>query len=88
MKRNPQFIMSKISDLNVLVPIGTAAADFNGVISLNGMGSDIWSMLEEDISRDELLAKILSEYDVSEEKASADIDSFLNTLREAGCLEE
>lgn len=30
----------------------------------------------------------MSEYDISEEQARADLSSFLDTLREAGCLEE
>lgn len=80
--------MSEIADMHVLVPIGKAVADFNGVISLSGIGSDIWDMLEEDISREELLEKILAEYDVGREQAAEDMDRFLNTLREAGCLEE
>ena len=88
MKRNPNFIMSEIAGMNILVPVGTATANFNSVISLGGIGGDIWTLLENEISRDELVKKILSEYDVSRETVMADIDSFIEKLRSAGCLEE
>ena len=88
MKQNPNYIMCEISDEHILIPVGAAAVNFNGVISLGGIGGDIWTMLENEISRDELVEKILAEYDVSREQATADIDGFLEKLRNAGCLEE
>ena len=88
MKQNPNYIMCEISGMNILVPVGAAIADFNGVISLGGIGGDIWTLLEKDMSRDELLEKILEEYDVPREKAAEDIDRFLEILRVTGCLEE
>ena len=87
MRQNTDFIVTDVADRHILVPVGKAAVNFNAVISLNEMGRDIWNMLENDISADEILKNILAEYDVSEEQARADIDSFLDKLRENGCIE-
>ena len=88
MRQNTDFIATDIADKHILVPVGRAAVNFNAMISLNEMGREIWNMLENDISAEEILKNVLAEYDVSEEQAKADIDSFLAKLRENGCIEE
>ena len=43
--------------------------------------------MENDCEKADLLKAMLDEYEVSEEKASADIDTFIQKLREADVLE-
>jgi len=43
--------------------------------------------LQKGIEKDELIAKMISEYDVTKEKASADIDIFINKLKDANVFE-
>lgn len=88
MKQNPNYIISDVADSHILVPVGEAAVNFNSIISLNAMGQTIWNMLAEDTTEEALLESILAEYDVSEERARADIGSFLAKLRENGCIED
>lgn len=87
MKQNPNFIVSDLAATHILVPIGQSAVNFNAVISLNDMGQAIWNMLEKETTEEELLRKILAEYNVSEQQAKADIDKFLAILNEHGCIE-
>ena len=42
--------------------------------------------MQKGIEKDELIAKMISEYDVTKEKASADIDIFINKLKDANVL--
>lgn len=88
MKRNAQFILSDVAGSHLLVPIGKLTADFNGVVSLNGMAVVMWNLLESDTTPEALLAAVLTEYDVPAEQAGAEIADFLNQLRKLGCLEE
>ena len=88
MKRNAQFILSDVAGSHLLVPIGKLTADFNGVVSLNGMAVALGNLLESDTTPEALLAAVLTEYDVPAEQAGADIADFLNQLRKLGCLEE
>ena len=88
MKQNPDFILTDVADSHVLVPVGKSAVNFNAIISLNDMGQTIWNMLETETTSEEILKKILAEYDVSENRARTDIDSFISKLRENGCIEE
>ena len=88
MKQNPDFIITDVADSHILVPVGKSAVNFNSIISLNDMGQTVWNMLENETSTDEIVKNILAEYEVSEEQARKDIESFLAKLRENGCIED
>ena len=88
MKQNPNFVLTDVADSHILVPVGKAAVNFNAVINLNDMGQTVWNILEKDMTEEELLKCVLSEYDVSEEQAGTDIGRFIAILRENGCIED
>ena len=59
----------------------------NGIINLNETGAFLFELLQKGAERDELVDKILEEYDVDREKAEADIDVFIQKVRDADVLE-
>ena len=88
MKTKKGFMLRSVADTHIVVPIGQASVDFNGLITLNETGAFLWEHLAEGCSYDELLNALLSEYDVAEDEARKGIDSFLETARIAGVIEE
>ena len=88
MKTKKGFMLRKVAEKNIVVPIGQASIDFNGIINLNDTGAFLWEQLARGCSYDELVTALLSEYDVSEEIAKKDIDAFLKTARDAGVIED
>lgn len=88
MKVSKEFILREIAGENILVPIGTAAANFNGLISMNGVGRFIFDLLAEEHTAQELADHICEEYDVPKETAFKDVEEFLQQLREIGALIE
>lgn len=88
MKRNPDFVVTDVAGSHILVPVGKAAVNFNSIISLNEMGLTVWDMLENETSEEEVLQKILAEYEVTEDRARADVERFIGKLRESGCIED
>ena len=88
MKTNPDYVLAVLGDSFLLVPVGAAAKEFKGVISLNEMGKRIWELLTEKHDTDAVVAAILAEYDVSEEQVRSDVNRFLSALREKGCIED
>lgn len=82
MKIKNEYIMRNIAGDDVLVPIGKTVTDFNGLIILNEMAKFIWEKMIEVESEDELLNCILDEYEVEKDVAKADLDEFLNILKE------
>jgi len=87
MKIKKDFILRKVADSYVVVPVGKLTLDFNGIINLNETGAFLFGLLQEGAEKEELLRKMLEEYDVTPEKAAADIDAFLKKAEEADVLE-
>ncbi|MBQ3330457.1 MAG: PqqD family protein [Ruminococcus sp.] len=87
MKVKENFVLKKIGGSYMVVPVRTRAVDFSGIIKLSESGAFLWKILEKGADREELIARILEEYEVDEATAAADIDRFLMRLREADLLE-
>lgn len=88
MKRNASFLLRDVADSLVLVPVGDAAKRFPGMIRLNETGRFLWELLEQEQTRESLTNAILGRYEVSYERAGADVDAFLERLRPTGALED
>ena len=80
MKLRSNFKLRKVVDQYLLVSVGPDAADFRGVITLNPTGAFLCERLEEDTSREQLIAAMCEEYEVTPEQAEKDIDLFLDTV--------
>lgn len=87
MKIKEDFILRKVADTYVVVPVNNMTLDFNGIINLNETGAFLFGILQNGAAKEELLKKMLEEYDVSEEKASEDIDKFIQKIKEADLFE-
>lgn len=88
MKIKSGFAKRKIADSNIVVPVGKATNDFNGMITLNESGSFFWDCLTSDTSVEEVVKKVTSEYDIDENTARKDIENFVDMLRNNNLLEE
>ena len=87
MKIKNDFILRKVADSYVVVPVGKMTLDFNGIINLNETGAFLFGELQKGADREELIEKLLAEYDVTPEKAANDIDIFIQKAKDADVLE-
>ncbi len=81
------FILRKVADSYVVVPVNSMTLDFNGIVNLNETGAFLFDILQKGADKQELLDKMLAEYDVAPEKAESDINSFIEKLKDADMLE-
>lgn len=88
MKVSNEFILREIAGEFMLVPVGNAAARFNGLIALNEIGSFIFTALQMEQTEASLVEKITEEYDIDRETASQDLREYLQQLRDIGALIE
>lgn len=86
MKIKEGFILRKVGIQYVVAATGKASENFNGMMRLNESGAFAFRLLQEGITEEELVRRILAEYDVSEETARRDVESFLARLQEADAL--
>lgn len=87
MKAKKDFILRKVSDSYIVVPVGEAVVDFSGMVNLNESGALLFEKLQKGCDENELVNAILSEYEVSEETARADVKRFISKVKDAGILE-
>ncbi len=87
MKIKEGFVLRQVADNWVVLPVGQASVNFNGMISLNESGALLWRTLEQGGDRNALADALLNEYEVEREEALTDVDTFLTALTKAGCIE-
>lgn len=63
-----------------LVPVGNTVLKANGLFALNELGQFIWEILPDATDFDDILDQVLTNYDVDEATARADIRAFLDKL--------
>lgn len=88
MKIKDGFTLRNIAGSDIVVPIGNASKIFNGMITLNDSGAFLWSALQKDTTIDEVVARLTDEYEVSTEQATADVQKFVDMLRENDLIDE
>ena len=87
MRVKENFMLRKVADSYVVVPVGRQTLDFNGIINLNETGAFLFELLQKGASRDELVEKLLAEYEVERDRAQADVDKFIQSVKDADVLE-
>lgn len=87
MHRNEEFLLRRAAGLTVIVPVGRAAVEFPGMISVNETGEFLWELLEREQTLDALISAMTASYQVESSQAEADIRAFLSRLAQAGAVE-
>lgn len=87
MKIKEGFILRKIANSDVVIPVGNNIANFNGIISLNGTAAFLWSYLKEGVEISKLVEVIMKEYQIGKETAQSDIENFTAQLQQANMIE-
>ena len=88
LKVKEDFILRKVSDSYIVVPVGDAVVDFSGMVNLNESGALLFKELQKGAQEDDLVKSLLDEYDVSEETARADVKIFISKVKDAGIIEQ
>lgn len=87
MKIKEDFILRKVADSYVVVPVNSMTLDFNGIINLNETGAFLFELLQNGADKQQLVDKMTAEYDVTPQKAENDIDLFIKKVKDADILE-
>lgn len=83
MDKNEKLILKKtlnVTDLSgekVMIDFETGK-----YFMIKGVGNDIWDMLGSEITPDEIITKLLSEYEVTPEECEKSVMEFLGKMRE------
>ena len=86
MKLNRNFINYNAGKESLLVPTGEA--DCSGIVKGNKTLGAILSLLEKDMSEQELLSALQARFDAPAEVIAGDVRHALTELRKIGALDE
>lgn len=70
----------------MLVPVGEATKNFPGMVTVNATSAFLWEQLETQQTAESLALALTERYDVSREKAMADVTKFLEALLQIGAV--
>ena len=87
MKIRSGFILREVLGSPMVVATGDAARNFHGMIKLNETAGVIWRCLQDSLTEPQIAAKLAEVYDVSPERAAADVAALLRQMDEHGFLE-
>jgi hypothetical protein len=88
MKIKKGFILRDVGGKTYVVAVGELSKTFNGMVTLNETGKFLWQELEKGATKEELLVKMLSEFEGAEEETvKQDIDMFISKLEKDKVLE-
>ena len=88
MKLSENFALRQVAGTWVVMPLGDATLDFNGMMTLNDTGAFLWKALEQGSDKNALVTALTAEYAVDAEQVATDVEEFIARLAEAGCLVE
>lgn len=86
MKLKYEFAVSQVCGEWCALAVGKSATLYSGVISLNETAAEMMKHLSEDITEEDLVQKMLSEYEVPEAQLRQDVKEFINRLKAEGVL--
>ena len=86
MKIKDGYLLRKIADTNIVVPVAERVIDFKGMILLNDVSACIWEFLSEDREYADIIDHVVSIYDVGRDTAGRDLDVFINQMETGGVL--
>ena len=86
MEIKKELLKREIAGDSFLIPVGKSVYENNGMFVLTELGAFIWDLLPQADSAEDILQKVLAEYEVEEATAKADIAEFLQKLQDLGIL--
>ena len=80
------FILRKIGDQIMAVPVGPQTSHIHGMIALTESGELLWNALRDGADENTLVSLLTENYEVDAVTALADVNSFLKGLDAQGAL--
>ena len=79
-KLKSRFVTREVGDELILVPLSGNVAEMNALFTLNETAKFIWDNATENNSIDDLVKLMIDTFDIDDQTARKDIQSFLEKL--------
>jgi hypothetical protein len=85
--RTTAIVSRDVAGETIVVPICRGAGDLESVYMFNSLGRELWVLLAEGRTGDELADWVTAHYKVEAEQAFTDVHTYLAELREVGLID-
>ncbi len=80
MKIKKNYELKKVLDDYMVIPTGDEMMRFSGTLILSETAACVWEKLKQGVSKEDLIDSVLSQYDVSREEVTKDLEQLLEQL--------
>lgn len=87
MKIKTGYVVRKIGNQFIAVPVGSRTRELHGMIALNETGAFLWKLLETEQTTDSLTNMLTNEYEIDAAHAHESVERFLELLTENHVLD-
>lgn len=87
MKIKDGFVLKEVAGQFIVVPVGEAVINFNGMLTLNKTGKFLFEALQEEKTTEELAEMLVGKYDIDRARALTDVREFVAALASNDILE-
>lgn len=87
MKLKSGYVLNEIASEGILIPVNGDVVSMNTAFCLNEIGRILLEKLIDGCEKQDLIDKILTEYDTDEQTARAETDEFIARLLELQLIE-
>lgn len=87
MQISKNYVLRTIAGDNLLVPLGGSSTKTKGMILLNEMSLFVYESIQKGQTEEEILSRILDEYDVDASQAAADLGEIISEFTKLGIIE-
>ena len=84
--RNTSIVSRHVAGETIVVPICRGVGDLDSVYTFNSIGQNLWHLLENGQTAEELAKWVATHYEVNVEQAMNDVQGYLAELTEIGLI--
>ena len=87
MKLKCEFVCTKVAEEIIAVPVGQGAGEMHLVLKLNEESQFILECLSHETTEDEIVTRMIEEYDVDKTTLFSSVHEFIEKLKSAHLIE-
>ena len=88
MKIKDGFILKDVAGSKIVIATGAQRINFNGVITFNDVGAEVFNMLDGTNSVEDIISKISADYNVDSNRVKNDVEKLIEKMRKHNLIDE
>lgn len=88
MKIKEGYILKEVAGANIVIATGAQKMEFNGIMTFNSVGAEVFNMLDGANTVEDIVQKIATDYGVEQGRVSEDVNKLIAKMKEHNLIEE